>query len=289
MGHELRVSMVFLFLLAPVSMPTWAFGQGDSINDTLSGVLTTDVGPGVRAFVVVGNLYIPPGTTVSISPGTVFLFENFAGLHIQGTLLARGTENKPIIFTSTNDHEWNPAASVDAAPFDWNGIDMDEAAIGTELSECVIRYSVYGIRAQTEHFRLKNVSFNYNGKADLTIKGEQRKINEQPYSCGLQKPAPVIVSPVTNKSTRFRMTIRYTGLTLALAGCAAGSWALSAYPQAQKNFDKINTRDNGGALLYTSAEWDAAKQTRDRDLAALLLGWGGALIGVTGFVATFTF
>jgi hypothetical protein len=289
MNRALRASIFSPFLLAAISVLPRASESGESVGDTLSGVLSVDVKPGARPYLVVGELSVPPGITVKIAEGTIFLFESFAGLRVQGRLLAQGTPNEPIVFTSTNDSEWNPAASVNAAPFDWNGIDIDDGAIGTELAECVIRYSVYGITSQTGCFALKNVHFSYNGKADCTIKGERRIIDAQPYSYRAPEPVLVMAPVVRNKSTGFRTTIRYTGLALAVAGCAAGSWALSEYPRAQKRFDEINTPGSGGALLYTSADWDAAKRTRDRDLAALLLGWGAGVIGVAGIALTFTF
>ncbi len=290
MNRAFGNSIFCLVLLAALFRPTRASETGGfTAGDTLIGLLTSDVKPGAGPFIVAGDLYVPPGTTVKIAKGTVFLFENFVGLHVQGTLLSQGTPSDPIIFTSKNDRAWNPAAPVEAAPFDWNGIDIEESAIGTELLECVIRYSVYGIKSQTGHFRLKNVYFAFNGKAGLTIKGVQKKIDTQPYSYGA--PETVLIPKFTSpkKNSRFRATIRYTGLALAITGCATGSWALSEYPKAKKKFNEINTPDSEGVLLYTSSDWNAAKRTRDRDLALLIIGWGVCVIGATGFVVTFTF
>ena len=289
MERALRIGVFSLILPAVISLPARASGPDNTGDDTLRGNLTTDVKPRKRPFIVTGDLFIPPGVTITIANGTVFLFESFAGLHVQGTLRACGTADKPVVFTSKNDREWNPAASVNAAQFDWNGIDIDTASTGTEFSECVIRYSVYGINSQTERFNLKNVHFASNGKADLTIKSDKRKIDTLPYSYNAPEPAPAIVSHSPGKSVRLRVTVRYTCLALAIGGCTAGLWALSEYFGAQKRFDKINTPGIGGALLSTSADWDAAKRYRDRDLAVLVGGWAIGALGATGFIITFTF
>ena len=289
MERALRIGVFSLVLLAAVSAPTRALEPDLYAGDTLSGILATDVKPRERPFIVAGDLFIPPGVTITIPKGTVFLFEGFTGLHVQGTLRACGTADKPVVFTSKNDREWNPAASVNAAPFDWNGIDIDNASTGTEFSECVIRYSVYGINSQTERFTLKNAHFASNGKADLTIKSDKRKIDTLPYSYNAPEPAPAMAPRSPGKSVRLRVTVRYTCLALAVGGCTAGLWALSEYPGAQKRFDKINTPGIGGALLSTSADWDAAKRYRDRDLAVLLGGWVIGALGATGFIITFTF
>ncbi len=286
----LRVSVFPLVLLAAVYSPSRASEPGDSAGDTLSGLLASVVKPGARPFIVAGDLYVPPGTTVKIKKGTVFLFKSFTGLHVQGTLLAHGTLEDPIVFTSENDREWNPAAAVEAVPFDWNGIYLDEGAIGTELSDCLVRFSVFGLKSQTEHFRLKNIRFAFNGKADLSIKGERQKIDTQQYSYGAAKAlSPALPIAMSDRRARLRATVRYTGLALAVGGFAAGLWGFSEYPGAKRRFQEINTPDDKGALLYTSENWRKAKQIRDRDLAVLIGGCVIGVIGAAGFIVTFTF
>ena len=280
---------MLLFSLAVIALPERVSAAGDSAGDTLSGRLIADVKPGARPFVVTGDLYVPAGITVTIAAGTVFLFEPFAALHVQGMLCASGTARNPVVFTSRNDHEWNPAASLSAAPFDWNGIEIDTTADGTEFSECIVRYSVSGITSRTDHFILNNVQFGYNGKTDLTVKGEQRPTDVRPYSYKVPRPAPLIALPAPKKNTNSPMALRATGLGLAIAGSAVGFWALSEYSQAQRRFDEINTPNADGVLLYTSADWNVAKQARDQDLVALLVGWGTALVGLTCVTVTFTF
>ena len=110
------------------------------LSGELTGTLTAD-----KPYHVTGDLYIPPGSTVSLEAGTILLFSGFSGLHVQGTLYAMGTAGRPVVFTSEFDTTVTGESSVTPAPFDWNGIDVYESAVGTEFSHCTIRYSVYGI------------------------------------------------------------------------------------------------------------------------------------------------
>ena len=150
----------------------------------LSGSLPESLS--AQSYLVVGDIFVSPGSSVSIEAGSVLLFESFTGMHVQGTVYVKGNEDKPVVFTSKNDKQHNPNATVDAAPFDWNGIDIYESALGSSFDRCTIRYSVYGIRSQTEHFKVINSIFSNNGKADMTIKGERQDINSHtPFSYGL--------------------------------------------------------------------------------------------------------
>jgi hypothetical protein len=290
MFRIVRISTFSLALLTTVPLPLSSSEPPDSAGDTLSGLLPSVVKPHDRPFIVAGDLYVPPGTTVRIEKGTVFLFTSFAGLHVQGTLLAQGTPGDQIVFTSKNDRRWNPAAAAEAAPFDWNGIDVDEGSIGSELSDCAIRFSVFGLKSQTERLRLKDIRFAYNGKSDFSIKGERQKIETEHYSYGAARaisPAPPATGPY--RRAGLRTTFRYAGVALAVGGLAAGLWGLSEYPEAKRRFREINTPDDKGALLYTSAEWQNAKRMRDRDLIALISGCMLGVIGAAGLIATFTF
>ena len=78
------------------------------VFDTLSGTLPSLVKAKKNPYIVTNNIEVPFNKTITIEPGTIFLFKNFAGLHIRGRLIALGTENKPIVFSSEFDKKYNP-------------------------------------------------------------------------------------------------------------------------------------------------------------------------------------
>src|SRR5512133_2521359 len=162
---RLFVSIVVMTVSSGIAQMVFTELSGD-----LTGTLTAD-----KKYHVVGDVYVPPGSSVSIEAGTVILFSEFTGLHVQGTLFARGSETQPIIFSSQHDSSVT-GSPVPPAPFDWNGIDIYESAVGSELFYCNVRYSVYGIRSQTDYCKINSSVFNNNGKSDFTIKDVRKEI-----------------------------------------------------------------------------------------------------------------
>ena len=75
-----------------------------TFQGTISGnqVWTSD-----KIYRVTGNVGIAPGVTLTIQPGTVVKFTGNYTLSIGGTLIADGTAEQPIVFTSGYTGTWN--------------------------------------------------------------------------------------------------------------------------------------------------------------------------------------
>lgn len=297
------VLTVFSFLFAQDSI---------ELSGSLPDHLTSD-----KSYLVVADIFVSPGSSVTIDAGTVFMFESFTGLHVQGSVYVKGDPEKPVVFTSKNDKQYNPNSTVDAAPFDWNGIDIYETAIGTNFTQCIIRFSVYGIRSQTEHLKITNSVFSNNGKADLTIKGEKKDIiSNETFSFGLSadtvqtvlpepeqlavvdktvKDDPVKASIQTPENNKKRSGVgiqimRYTSLAVAIASGAASAWYyLNDFEDADKKLKDLSELDDNEKKIYTSKDWENAERKRNRKLALCLAGAGGAVIGVGFFALSFAF
>lgn len=266
-----------------------------------------------RPYLVVADIYVSPGSSVTIEAGSVFLFEGFTGLHVQGTLYVKGETDKPVVFTSKNDRQWNESSSIDAAPYDWNGIDIYETAIGTDFTQCVVRYSVYGIKSQTEHFKINNSLFSSNGKADVTIKGEKLEVQaNKAFSYGLvaapevKIPEPdqlaevssdtmnkqvklVSEKPENRSQVRIRV-LRYTSLAAALASGTATAWYYKTrYKSADQKLKDLSVLDEIEMQVYTSRDWESAKSDRNRVMVRCVSGACGAVIALGGFALSFAF
>lgn len=276
----------------------------------LSGSLPESLS--AQAYLVVGDIFISPGSSVSIEAGTVFLFESFTGMHVQGTVFVKGDENKPVVFTSKNDKQYNSNSTVDAAPFDWNGIDIYESAIGSLFDRCILRFSVYGIRSQTEHFKVNNSIFSSNGKADMTIKGERQDITSQtPFSYGLPSvdeqaklPQPQQLSKITTKKNDLPVPsldsapqkrigvqiLRYTSLAVGVGAGAASVWYfVRKFQPAHERLEALSTLDDDEKWRYSSKDWETAEKERNHKLGLCIAGAGGALLGVGLFSISFAF
>ncbi len=113
---------------------------------------------------VTGDVYVPPGRTLTILPGTVIRFavrsdsvnhpSGFnncpapkAELIVEGTLNAHGTKNNPILFTSDG---------VLRKPGDWGGIILHGAARPVTLSYLIIEYADINLTAFSSGIVVEN-------------------------------------------------------------------------------------------------------------------------------------
>ena len=130
------------------------------------------------AQVIAGNITVPLGVTLTIEEGVVVKSQmvafggsySYLSLIVEGTLNVNGTEDNPVVFTSTKDTthggKTNDSATP-AAPGDWGSIKFQEGSTGTvrnaqiyyassailatdsspELTHCQLRNSSIGIQA----------------------------------------------------------------------------------------------------------------------------------------------
>lgn len=276
---------------------TSLFGQSDNqIVDTsafipVSGILPAVLKPQSRPYCAVGDILVGPGSTVTIEPGTAILFSPFVGLHIQGVLHAEGTPEQPVVFTSVNDSVVNPGAQESAAPFDWNGIDIYENAVGTTFTSCRISYSVYGIRSQTDQFRILNSLFTFNGNNNVSINGQQQAVDTMPFSYRKpieQKPeVQSVPAPVVKKKT-FR-PLRITTLALGCAGLAVGAWGTSRFVDSRRHLEEVANPTPENLKKYTAEDFEKAKKQRNTDAAIMIGGFSAGVLCAVIFTWSFRF
>jgi hypothetical protein len=261
--------------------------------DTIAGDLPGVVVAHTKPYLVVGDIYVPQGKTVIIDAGAVFLFKNFTGLHVTGILLARGTKDKPIIFTSENDRDYNKKSAIDPAPFDWNGLFIHEDGMSSHIAYCAVLYSVEGITSATKFIRLNTCLFLHNGRANLTIEGKQYQTADQPYDYALSAhdqslfkvPAGLLKDP----QARPRIIIRWTGITSASAGALIGIIWGSKLSASAREFKNVSAKSQSNLSQNSSESWKSARITKNKDMAMLLTGCGVAVLGAMGITWTYTF
>jgi TolB-like protein/TM2 domain-containing membrane protein YozV len=129
-------------------------------------------------YLIEKELVIPAGRNIVLGPGCVLLFGPFAGLQVLGRLEAKGTAEKPVIFSSMNDAAFNPDSKKTADAFDWNGIVIEPQSSGALLSNFRIAYSVFGIKSMRESIVIDHGLFFRNGQYNFTINGKLT-VNEQ--------------------------------------------------------------------------------------------------------------
>jgi hypothetical protein len=261
--------------------------------DTIAGDLPPRLIAKEHPYYVAGDIYVPQGKTVTISEGTVLCFKNFTGLHVQGTLLAKGIKDKPVIFTSENDKVYNKHSTVEAAPYDWNGIYIHEDAIGTQLTFCAVLYSVDGISSLTKFFKLSPCLFMHNGRVNLTIQGVEYKVTDQPYEYAATvtdantKGVPITL--LKDPLAPTRNTLRYSGAAMAAIGIIAAIVEASQLATSQRNFSSLSSTDKPNLAQNSSAGWEAARNAKNNDFANLCSSLGAVAIGTVGIFWSFRF
>ncbi len=282
------VSIGLLFLICGTSGATGTFTE---LSGDLPPVVTSDKSP----YLVVADIFVPSGKTVRIEPGTVFLFNNFTGLQVQGVLTARGSMLQPVVFTSINDHGYSFADSLNPTPYDWNGVYIQKDGMGTSLGHFKVCYAVKGIVSETKFINISDGSFIENGRSQCIIEGvEQQVVDGKPFSYSVSvKDATVDGVPVKilrDPLARKRNIARYGGLTLLVGGVALGGISGARFRESQPEFTALQSRDSSNTVRENGdALWQQAKLRRDRDRAGLVTGAVLALIGSIGLFWTFTF
>lgn len=109
-----------------------------------------------------GILTVAPGVTLEIRPGTTVRFTRFDSngdgigeheLFVQGALLAAGTAQAPVRFTSAE------AAPV---PGDWGAINMMASEADNRLTHCLVEYAYRGFHAHFARAELTDSEFRRN-------------------------------------------------------------------------------------------------------------------------------
>lgn len=273
--------------MAPAPHPVRPAASDSAVFDTLGGDLPAVLPSGKRPYFVAGDIYVPQGKTVEIAAGAVLCFKNFTGLHVQGTLIANGLKNSPVVFTSEHDKDYNKKSPVDAAPYDWNGIYIHEDAIGTRLSYCAVMYSVDGINSLTKFFKLSPCVFLHNGRASLTIQGVGYQVTEEPFEYSLalkdtlaeKTPA---VSVLKDPLASTRKTLRYAGAGWAGVGFFVGVVTITQLVSSQKDFSALSSMSKDNLAKNSGSAWEDARNRRNNDLANVVASCAATGLGIVG-------
>jgi hypothetical protein len=265
--------------------------------DTLSGELRGTVSNTGKPYLVTSDISVPVGETVNLEPGVVLLFSEFTGLQVHGTLLASGTRDQPVVFTSQNDQRYVSGDSLQAAPYDWNGVVVHEDAVGTTFRNCSVEFSLYGLKSLTPYLVLDSCVFSHNAKGSFSIRSVEQSVSSGPYSYSAVRPAAAPQNPgaLPNLQPQRRTIASYrkpillsSGSVGAVGGIALIVWKTLDYGSASSNFRALND-ENHANLTNPSivSDWDNAKKRKDLDVGVIVLGCALTVLGAVGLTFSF--
>jgi hypothetical protein len=207
----------------------------------LTGTLTANT------YVIGGDILVPTGQTLIISPGTTLKFKSSTTLTVQGTLIAQGNKTDSIIFKAFNDSQH------------WLGIKFLNANSATTMSYCRIeRSDSSGLRILNSNLNLHNMLIRYNNyvpsTSSLGPKGgggiSFRNSNSVLDSMLITKNTASFAGGIHSYSSQLHITnSRIIG-----NGCGYDPGGISVYQQSNVSMRNVIISDNYSITPYNSAQ-----------------------------------
>lgn len=103
---------------------------------------------------LIGDVTVPAGETLTISPGVIVQAMGNFRINAVGTIQAIGTETDSIYFYNLQ----NPPTTI------WKGIRLENPTLVSNFQHCYIEYAEYGINAVNAPVAISNCHFKLNRK-----------------------------------------------------------------------------------------------------------------------------
>lgn len=135
------------------------------------GIFQKEDGP----FLIDGSVTVPSGQILQFGPGCqIYLGGKYSTITVFGQMIAKGTEDEPIIFQSANK---------DPNPWDWDRI-YCRSKNRSEFSYCVFRHSNYGLDVENGMAAIDNCTFEYNSLHGLVVRNSSVSIRNSLFNKG---------------------------------------------------------------------------------------------------------
>jgi len=195
-----------------------AKADGKETRASFEGDIAADAtwAGGKGPLVLTGKVTVKPGAVLTLEPGCVVQFVQGARLVVEGALIARGTADSPIRFTSV--------LTKDATPFDGEGIFFADSSADDRctLEHCVVEYQRVGVACAASSPTLRQCVLARNGNAGLlATDGAEPRIEE---ACRIESnDSAGLQAEGANVSVRRCLILRNGGEGIRLANKAKGT------------------------------------------------------------------
>ena len=149
---------IFLLLMQSFGALAWGASGTLSGDETWSGTVE-----------VTGSVTVPVGFVLRIEPGTVISFADGTGLTVNGKLIAEGTADAKITFTS---------ASATPTKGKWSGITFNDSSIDASIIEqAVVEYATNGVTCNSANPVLRDSTFRNNSNYGINLNSSTSQVS----------------------------------------------------------------------------------------------------------------
>lgn len=246
-------------------------------------------GPEGNPYVVEQDAVVPKGTKLTIQAGTVFLFNSFTGLMVEGDLRVEGTPDAPVVFTSIHDREYGPGSGQEPNAFDWNGVRLEPSCTAA-FTHMHLRYSAQGIMSQTKEVRIADGVFAQNGQFHVKVNDQLQFVQDNvPYYYNVTpekaESKPVTVVDASDRGSAHKVAnkpakaLRFVFLGASAVGAVTGAIL------AARSADYADERDASS----TPGDWSALDEDAASTKTGAIVSFGAAGAFLAAFGVTFFF
>ncbi|MFP4417401.1 MAG: hypothetical protein ACLFSB_09035 [Chitinispirillaceae bacterium] len=306
-----RVLQTFLILMCLAGNQTVIWAQAESRSGdfagSLLGRLSGELEPSEHPYKVVSTIVIPREDTLTIPAGTVFLFDEFTGMKIRGTIKVMGKEKKPVVFSSMRDTAYVNSDLI-PAPYDWDGILVEAESHRAIFNFAHIMYSLHGIKVLAPSVQIKQCRFSSNAQSDFVFDEKEYSSEGEPFSF-VREPEKKLVlktdsdslddtdseaeipSPILEKAGRGeKIAFRILSSAFLVGGSIYGGVKTAPFLDAQGDYNHISEVTSENKQAFDSKKkFDRAYEKRNENLLHMAAGYGLAALGLVGLSISFAF
>lgn len=125
-----------------VLLSAWGQDVVRIMGDTLS---TTTRFTADKPYLIYDTMFVSPGVTITLAPGTTFLFHDKAAIRCAGRMLANGTAEEPVTFRGDRLDHVVGTTSFDIMSGQWGGVIFTPPTMGNVLKHVIMKGSSIGM------------------------------------------------------------------------------------------------------------------------------------------------